>query len=82
MDSLEFRVTLLIMNTDEKNEEDEMRPEYDLSKLKFVGRGIYAERFRAGVKFSVLNDGDRVKESNSDEEKAGNAEGVQYNSTG
>ena len=62
--------------------EDQMRPEYDFSKMKLVGRGIYAERFRADVKFSVLNDGERVKESNSDEEKAENAEGVQYNSPG
>ena len=61
---------------------DEMRPEYDFSKMKLIGRGIYAERYRAGVTFSVLNDSDRVKESNSDEEKAGNAEGVQYNSPG
>ena len=59
-----------------------MRPEYDFSKMKLIGRGIYAERYRAGVTFSVLNDSDRVKESNSDEEKAGNAEGVQYNSPG
>ena len=62
--------------------EDDMRPEYDFSKMKLIGRGIYAERYRAGVTFSVLNDSDRVKESNSDEEKAGNAEGVQYNSPG
>ncbi len=26
-----------------------MRPQYDLSKLKLVGRGIYAERFRRGT---------------------------------
>jgi hypothetical protein len=32
----------------DSNEDDEMRPEYDLSKLKFVGRGIYADRFRQG----------------------------------
>ncbi len=33
-----------------------MRPEYDLRKLKFVGRGIYAERYRKGVRFIQLND--------------------------
>lgn len=27
------------------NEKDELRPEYDLSKLKFVGQGIYAKRY-------------------------------------
>ncbi len=30
------------------NASDEMRLEYDLSELKFVGRGIYANRFRQG----------------------------------
>jgi len=33
---------------------DDMRPEYDLSKLKFVGRGVYAERFRAGHNLVLL----------------------------
>jgi hypothetical protein len=33
---------------------DEMRPEYDLSKLKFVGRGIYAERYRSGTNLVLL----------------------------
>jgi hypothetical protein len=36
--------------------EDEMRPEYDLSKMKLVGRGIYAARYRKGVKFFLLSD--------------------------
>ena len=31
--------------------EDEMRPEYDFRKMTFVGRGIYAERYRAGTRF-------------------------------
>lgn len=26
---------------------DDLLPEYDLSKLKLVGRGIYAERYRS-----------------------------------
>jgi hypothetical protein len=33
---------------------DEMRPEYDLKKLKFVGRGIYAERYRSGTNLVLL----------------------------
>jgi len=33
--------------------EDELRPEYDLRKLKFVGRGIYAERFRSGTNLAL-----------------------------
>jgi hypothetical protein len=40
-----------------KNDEDadEMRPEYDLSKLKFVGRGVYAKRYRAGTNLVLLD---------------------------
>jgi hypothetical protein len=34
---------------------DELRPEYDLSKLKFVGRGIYAARFRSGTNIVLLD---------------------------
>jgi len=34
---------------------DEMRPEYNLSKLKFVGRGIYAERYRSGTNIVKLD---------------------------
>ena len=33
---------------------DEMRPEYDFRKLKFVGRGIYAERYRSGTNLALL----------------------------
>lgn len=33
---------------------DEMRPEYDLSKLKLVGRGIYAKRYRSGTNLVLL----------------------------
>jgi len=33
---------------------DEMRPEYDLRKLKFVGRGIYAGRYRSGTNLVLL----------------------------
>lgn len=34
--------------------EDEMRPEYDFGKMKIVGRGIYAERYRAGTRIFLL----------------------------
>src|SRR5687768_3575044 len=34
---------------------EDMRPEYDLKKLKFVGRGIYAERFRSGTNLVLLD---------------------------
>lgn len=35
--------------------DDELRPEYDLSKLKLIGRGIYAERFRSGTNLALLD---------------------------
>jgi hypothetical protein len=34
--------------------EDEMRPEYDFSKMKIVGRGIYRERYRSGTNLVLL----------------------------
>jgi len=34
--------------------EDEIRPEYDFSKMKLVGRGIYAERYRSGTNLVLL----------------------------
>ena len=34
--------------------EDELRPEYDLSKLKGRVRGKYAERYRAGTNLVLL----------------------------
>jgi hypothetical protein len=51
--------------------EDEMRPEYDFSKLKFVGRGIYAERFRRGTNLAELVERDRRanEDPRDDEEK-------------
>ena len=39
-------------------DDDEMRPEYDLSKLKLAGRGIYAERFRRGANLVQLKERD------------------------
>ena len=52
-------------------EADEMRPEYDLRKLKFVGRGIYAERYRSGTNL-VLLDRD-VREAFPDDESVNEA---------
>jgi len=34
--------------------DDEMRPEYDFTKLKLVGRGIYAKRYRSGTNLVLL----------------------------
>lgn len=34
---------------------DDMRAEYDLRQLKFVGRGIYAERYRSGTNLALLD---------------------------
>ena len=36
------------------NDAGDMRPEYDLRKLKLVGRGIYAERYRSGTNLVLL----------------------------
>jgi len=53
------------------NESVEMRPEYDLANLKFVGRGIYADRFRAGTNLVKL---DRdVREAFPDDEAVNEA---------
>ena len=48
--------------------EGELHPEYDLSKLKFVGRGIYAERYRAGTRFFLIDDEQDAKERDSKED--------------
>lgn len=37
-----------------ENLEDEMRPEYDLSKLKNRVRGKYAERYQTGTNLVLL----------------------------
>lgn len=36
-------------------DDDDLRPEYDLRKLKLVGRGIYAERFRSGTNLPLID---------------------------
>jgi len=35
--------------------DDDMLPEYDFSKMRMVGRGIYAERFRSGTNIVLLD---------------------------
>ena len=33
---------------------DDLRSEYDLKKLKLVGRGVFAERYRSGTNLVLL----------------------------
>ncbi|MDQ3666942.1 MAG: hypothetical protein M3410_10270 [Acidobacteriota bacterium] len=35
--------------------EGDLLPEYDFSKMRLVGRGIYAERFRSGTNLALLD---------------------------
>ena len=39
----------------DSDSDDDMLPEYDFSKMKVVGRGIYADRFRAGTNLVLLD---------------------------
>jgi hypothetical protein len=50
--------------------DDDMRPEYDFSKLKLIGRGIYAERFRCGTNLAQLieRDGGAHEEQSKDDD--------------
>ncbi len=51
--------------------DDDMSPEYDFSKMKLVGRGIYAERYRSGTNIVRL---DRdVREAFPDDESVNEA---------
>jgi hypothetical protein len=34
--------------------DDDLLPEYDLSKMNLLGRGIYAERYRSGTNLVLL----------------------------
>ena len=34
---------------------DDLAPEYDFSKMKLVGRGIYAKRYRSGTNIVLLD---------------------------
>lgn len=45
-------------------DDDDMRPEYDLSKLELVGHGIYAERFRRGTNVIQLVERDKDLDDN------------------
>jgi hypothetical protein len=51
--------------------EADLLPEYDFSKMKLIGRGIYAERFRSGTNI-VLLDRD-VREAFPDDESVNEA---------
>ena len=43
------------MNTpDDHSDDDDLRPEYDLTKLKGGVRGKYLQRFRAGTNLALL----------------------------
>jgi hypothetical protein len=42
------------MKTDKQSGNDDLRPEYDIAKLKGGVRGKYAERFRAGTNLALL----------------------------
>jgi hypothetical protein len=35
--------------------DDDMRAEYDFSKMKFIGRGIYAKAYRSGTNLVLLD---------------------------
>lgn len=43
------------MNENNKQAEDEMRPEYDLSQLTGKVRGKYVERYRTGTNLVLLD---------------------------
>jgi hypothetical protein len=47
--------------TSKTEDDDDLLPEYDFSKMKLVGRGIYAERYRFGTNLVLL--GSRRQES-------------------
>ncbi len=44
----------LMKKVESEMEEDELRPEYDLSQLKGRVRGKYVERYRAGTNLVLL----------------------------
>jgi hypothetical protein len=59
------------MRKKKDKDSDEMRPEYDLRKLKFVGRGIYAKRYRSGTNLVLLEPD--VREAFPDDESVNEA---------
>jgi hypothetical protein len=44
------------MNNSDSEPEDDLRPEYDFSRLKGRVRGKYVERYRAGSNIVLLDD--------------------------
>jgi hypothetical protein len=61
----------MMKQTSKADLEDELLPEYDFSKMKLVGRGIYAKRFRSGTNLALL---DRdVREAFPDDESVNEA---------
>lgn len=53
------------------DDSDEIKREYDLRKLKFVGRGIYAKRYRSGTNLVLLEPD--VREAFPDDESVNEA---------
>ena len=45
----------MVRKTNASEVEDDLRPEYDFSKMKIVGRGIYAKRYRSGTNLVLLD---------------------------
>jgi hypothetical protein len=41
--------------TNKAKNDDDLLPEYDFSKMKLVGRGIYAEQYRSGTNLVLLD---------------------------
>lgn len=65
------RLNTMGRKTNASELEDDLRPEYDFSKMKIVGRGIYARRYRSGTNL-VLLDHD-VRQAFPDEESVNEA---------
>ena len=48
-------MTVMRQKASRSKPEVEMRAEYDFSKMKLVGRGIYVERYRSGTNLVLLD---------------------------
>jgi hypothetical protein len=57
--------------TNKAKDEDGLLPEYDFSKMKLVGKGIYAEQYRSGTNLALL-DSD-IREAFPDDEAVNEA---------
>lgn len=42
------------MKKNGRNEDYDLRPEYDFSKMKRIGQGVYAKRYRKGTNLVLL----------------------------